>query len=369
MARILRVVKGFRMLILSIIHTFRGLAWAMILLFLIIYVFAIAFTQSTSSFILERIRADNLEGDSWKEDENMLVLWEYCGTMPRSIYTLFMISSEGRSWGDVAHPIGKMSTIWLLVFVVFIGAVHFAVLNVVTGVFCQSAIDAARRDREMAIQSLLENKQTHVNNIKKQFRSLFNNIDGDTSGHISIEEFDQHIHDEKVSGFFVLLDIDTSDAYALFRLLDDDGSGAIDAEEFVEGCLRLQGVARSIDLAKVRHENKFMLRKLASHMAGAEKRSESFMASVECNLVTVQQKVSKMLNVTSMLLRKQMEAAELPSSHSQQMPLVVPLLPESSAEAETPRTLATPFPQVGAGCGLFGPRTVTTLMPFPVQGN
>merc|ERR1712046_392970 len=35
----------------------------------------------------------------------------------------------------------------------------------------------------------------------------------------------------------------------LFKLLDLDGSDEIDAEEFVNGCMRLHGLAKSIDLA------------------------------------------------------------------------------------------------------------------------
>eukprot|EP00927_Polykrikos_kofoidii_P009502 TRINITY_DN1395_c1_g1_i4.p1 TRINITY_DN1395_c1_g1~~TRINITY_DN1395_c1_g1_i4.p1 ORF type:complete len:709 (-),score=81.97 TRINITY_DN1395_c1_g1_i4:10-2136(-) len=377
-ARILRFIKGFRILVISIIYTFRGLSWAMVLLFVIIYVFAIAFTQGTNSFLVSRIRTENLEGNAWQQDESMLSLWHYCGTMPRSIYTLFMISSEGRSWGDVGRPISTMSTVWLLLLMVFIAVIHFAVLNVVTGVFCQSAIDSARRDREMAIQSLLENKQTHVKNIRNQFKTLFDNIDSDSSGHISIAEFKEHINDEKLNGFFVLLDIDTSDTYALFKLLDDDGSGAIDAEEFVDGCLRLQGVARSIDLAKVRHEHKAIFKKLATHLANADKRSRSAMKAMDSNLKALQRQVSTILSLIAIVLRKQQDAVEVGSSDvlkkspSQLLPSVPGSSPridsadtsEGALVREIPlepplRTSAVPCSHLGSGNVSFGSRTVT----------
>mmetsp|Transcript_118861 Transcript_118861/g.222189 ORF Transcript_118861/g.222189 Transcript_118861/m.222189 type:complete len:91 (-) Transcript_118861:130-402(-) len=45
----------------------------------------------------------------------------------------------------------------------------------------------------------------------------------------------------------------------LFKLLDIDGSGAVGIEEFVIGCMRLKGSAKSIDLATLMYENKRMV--------------------------------------------------------------------------------------------------------------
>ena len=40
------------------------------------------------------------------------------------------------------------------------------------------------------------------------------------------------------------------------RVLDADESGEISLEEFVEGCMQLQGPAQSVQLARMRYENK-----------------------------------------------------------------------------------------------------------------
>ena len=52
--------------------------------------------------------------------------------------------------------------------------------------------------------------------------------------------------DEKVSGFFTLMDVVVADACKLFTLLDADSSGSMDANEFVDECLRMQGAAKSL---------------------------------------------------------------------------------------------------------------------------
>ena len=46
------------------------------------------------------------------------------------------------------------------------------------------------------------------------------------------------------------------------RILDADGSGEISFEEFVSGCMQLQGPAQSVQLARMRYENKVMRQEL-----------------------------------------------------------------------------------------------------------
>jgi len=44
------------------------------------------------------------------------------------------------------------------------------------------------------------------------------------------------------------LEIDADDTRLLFKLLDRDDSGVIDVEEFCEGCMRLKGEAKALDV-------------------------------------------------------------------------------------------------------------------------
>ena len=55
------------------------------------------------------------------------------------------------------------------------------------------------------------------------------------------------------------------------RILDADGSGEISFEEFVSGCMQLQGPAQSVQLARMRYENKVMRQELR-HVGGEKLR-------------------------------------------------------------------------------------------------
>merc|ERR1719222_707680 len=76
---------------------------------------------------------------------------------------------------------------------------------------------------------------------------------------ISREEFMSQLEDPDMCQWFTSLDIDPSEARALFLLLDTDESGAIDSEEFMQGCLRLRGPAKAIDLATLMYFNKRLI--------------------------------------------------------------------------------------------------------------
>eukprot|EP00929_Paragymnodinium_shiwhaense_P050583 TRINITY_DN25464_c0_g1_i2.p1 TRINITY_DN25464_c0_g1~~TRINITY_DN25464_c0_g1_i2.p1 ORF type:complete len:619 (+),score=115.88 TRINITY_DN25464_c0_g1_i2:232-2088(+) len=243
-SRLLRFVRALNLLILSILTTMRSLVWATGLMLLVIFTFAIFICQSVAEFM--RV-CGNEECDL---DPDVKKYW---GTLPIASLSLFQMITGGDDWGNMARPLMRISGILLAVLIVFIIFTQFAVLNVVTGVFCQAAVEAAQKDRELMVQSMLNDKEQFMAAISEQFTQMFMNFG---EGELTAETFEEHVNTKAVHEYFAMLELDTSDAWMLFQLLDDDGSGTIDIEEFVDGCLRLKGTARSIDLAKLSNEVK-----------------------------------------------------------------------------------------------------------------
>eukprot|EP00929_Paragymnodinium_shiwhaense_P118108 TRINITY_DN897_c0_g3_i4.p1 TRINITY_DN897_c0_g3~~TRINITY_DN897_c0_g3_i4.p1 ORF type:complete len:594 (-),score=106.66 TRINITY_DN897_c0_g3_i4:406-2187(-) len=183
------------------------------------------------------------------------LLHRYWGSLPKASLSLFQMITGGKDWDDVARPLMDLSGFLLVILIIFIIFSQFAVLNVVTGVFCQAAVESAQRDRELMVQSMVTNKQRFVDALGEQFASMFNQVSR-AEGGLTLEAFEAHMHVKSVREYFALLELDSSDAWMLFKLLDDEGTGIIDVEQFVDGCLRLKGTARSIDLAKLSMEYK-----------------------------------------------------------------------------------------------------------------
>merc|ERR1712151_964721 len=119
------------------------------------------------------------------------MLLYYWGTLPDSMLALFMSISGGISWHDVLKPLRGLSWICLLLFLTYITFTYFAVLNVIIGIFCQSAIESTQSDQEAMVQAFLQNQSKFT----KRFRMLFHTIDNDGSGFITKDEFMSHIAD------------------------------------------------------------------------------------------------------------------------------------------------------------------------------
>merc|ERR1712113_1094215 len=104
--------------------------------------------------------------------------------------------------------------------------------------------------------------KTYMESIKK----LFSDIDSDHSGVITIEEFEGYLKHDQSRAYLESLDIEPTDAWTLFKLLDSDEEGSLDIDEFVHGCLNLKGVAKAIHFAKLEHDNKVNLKMMLTFL-------------------------------------------------------------------------------------------------------
>jgi len=235
--RVVRFFRSLRVLISSILHTLRSVIWALTLLTLIMYTFAILFTYCYTDFVTNN--SDN--------SPDAETLRRYFGSVPLSMLHLFAAISDGISWINMSSPLLEAGWFWLALFLAYIALATFAVLNVVTGVFCQNAIESASLDQEMVIEAQLKSKKMYTD----QVRTLFQIMDEGQQGELSAHAFEEHINEPQVAAYFRALDMDLNHAWKLFTLLDPDSSGTIDLEEFVEGCLKLRGPATRLDMEMV----------------------------------------------------------------------------------------------------------------------
>eukprot|EP00927_Polykrikos_kofoidii_P042163 TRINITY_DN3601_c0_g1_i2.p1 TRINITY_DN3601_c0_g1~~TRINITY_DN3601_c0_g1_i2.p1 ORF type:complete len:723 (-),score=112.52 TRINITY_DN3601_c0_g1_i2:120-2288(-) len=218
--RILRFLDEMRTIVVCVLGAMRSLAWTLLLLAMLIYVVAICLTQVV---IDHRKDADTSES---------LILWY--GSLARTCLTLYESITSGLSWDEAIRPlIGEISPFLGILFTLYIAFTVFALLNVVTGVFVENAMDSAETDkRESTITKICD---------------LFKRTDNDGSGEVTWEEFQTTLQSEDMQDYFKSIDVDISEAKGLYELLDADSSGSIDAVEFVSGCVRLTGPAKAFD--------------------------------------------------------------------------------------------------------------------------
>lgn len=260
LVRLLRFLKALRTLVHSIFVTLRALVWAVILLAMIQYVFAILLTQAAVDHILM------VEEPTGPEHISLKDLQHYWGTMFSSINTLFMSITSGISWETAAVPLADVAGIWQVVYMLYIAFTVFAVLNVMTGVFCQAAIESTQREHDLVMQNVFQEKKEHM----KKLGHLFNKIDENGQGTITLTDLEEHIEDPEVKTYFEALELQVEDVWTFFKLLDEDSGAEVDMEEFLMGCMRLRGNAKSLDLAKLMHSHAFSVKQQADFMVFCE---------------------------------------------------------------------------------------------------
>jgi len=220
-------------------------------MFVFLYMFAIMFTSAASEYITGLQSMMHL---SSQQSASLQSLQLSFGTVMRSMRTLYESVTGGHDWGVTADHLREIHTAWLVMFLFYQFFATFAMMNVVTGVFCNGAIEGAQQDHNEVLAAHVASVDMYV----KQFRALFKQIDTNHSGTISAQELEQHLEDPAVKAYFLSVDIQPHEAETVFALIDKEIDSDIDLEEFILGCVGLRGNARAVDLARMSHESKIM---------------------------------------------------------------------------------------------------------------
>lgn len=232
--RMVRTVKAFRTfwkLIQGIFDSGRTLLWMCIILFAVLYLFAIFATVWIG-------KSDNLKDNP--------IAQEYFGNAGKSAFTLFQIATLD-GWASIARPLMKDSPndAWRICFVFFgtIMVCTMVVLNLVTAVIVQNAFDRAKQDEDVQAKLLNVKRDQDI----LELREIFWEIDEDGSGTLSREEYENALmYNEKVKSKFDILDIAVSERSEIWELLES-GSGEITVDAFAD-CLRaLHGDCKAKD--------------------------------------------------------------------------------------------------------------------------
>merc|ERR1719359_1760283 len=105
-------------------------------------------------------------------------------------------------------PLSDISPLYIGIFLLFICFSIFALLNVVTSVFVDGALAKSQTERDLVVEKEMNQRKAMIHNL----RDLFSEGDSDGSGHITFEEFEQHMKQRDFEAYLSALHLDTSDA-------------------------------------------------------------------------------------------------------------------------------------------------------------
>lgn len=255
--RVMRFFRELRMMVVGIAGSLKNLLWIMLVLCTTFYVFGSAFTSaSTAHLVSEQPPANYTDAD----------LMLSFGTLDRSLISLFMAMSGGDDWSKYYHALQDLPGQYRLLFIFFVIFTVFALVNIVTGIFVESSLAVNTMDQEVVVHDEMDQKKKYLQSLEMVFLEL----DDDETGTISFAEFEKSLKEERVVAYFNALELDVTEARNLFHLLDSDGSNEVTVEEFMQGCFKLQGKSRALDIKIMHQEIKFLTEIVSRHIRNVE---------------------------------------------------------------------------------------------------
>jgi len=154
---------------------------------------------------------------------------------------LFQTVSEGRHWSDLLSPLYKYCSPWFaLGFVLYVLLAILAMMNILTGIFVESAIQTAYHDSQKRVEE-------HI-------RRVFREQGLERGNMITYQELELLLASKTLSTSLVALEITEVQVMELFHLLDQDSDGTLDREGFIEGLLKFSGNLKATDFAAFMYE-------------------------------------------------------------------------------------------------------------------
>jgi len=231
--RLLRLLRALRLLpmlrvvwrlIYGLLTSTNTMLSTMALIVLMLYMFG--------CLGLELITKDaSIQGDP----ELQKLVQEYFPGLYGSMVTLLQFVTLD-SVSGIYGPLVRSKPALLLYFLPILLIVSISLMNMVTAVLVEGALSQANNDREARKHFLV----TKIKEMTPVYKELFRNLDENGNGVVTVGEL-INVTDDDIPDPFkkALADFKLESMVELFEVLDGDTSGHITEDEFIDGLLNL----------------------------------------------------------------------------------------------------------------------------------
>jgi hypothetical protein len=213
------------------------------MMFIMFYIFGLVFTQGASAYVWQEDRNDM---DPAKIDS---LLFDF-GSVEKSMFTLFKAATGGDDWAMYFSVIKETGVMYSTVYLFFIVFNNIAFMNILTALFVENASKLAQPDRDAIVMAQRENLKKEVAELKR----ITSQVDKDSSGNITEEEFDNHMNSKgsALRSYLEFKGVDRKDAKTFFQMLSyQSHDGKVHVESFIIGAMKIKGAASSLDIQAV----------------------------------------------------------------------------------------------------------------------
>lgn len=242
LARAVRLLVAFKtlwMLVRGLLSSTSTILYTFLLMFILVYVWACLGVEIITTHA------------NYGEDEDFTAaVDEFFPSLPATMLTLVQfIFMDGVS--DVYLPLVYSDPRLLLYFMMFLLGVSVALMNLVTAVIVEGAIEQAANDKE--VQEAYENEKKKK--LLAEVKGMFLELDEDGSGNLSREEIEDAPFEVQESLVRLLDKEDYSEVVdVLHTLCDLDDPDGISVDEFCQAVFKLLFSKQPVELFQIQKD-------------------------------------------------------------------------------------------------------------------
>merc|ERR1712232_73961 len=168
------------------------------------------------------------------------------GSVQTSMLTLYKATTGGDDWSLSYNAISSTGWVASMVYLLFLAFWHFALVNIITGIFVETALEKLAPDREAIALS----HHTEMELVAEELRSLWRQVAETDDGYLSLSDLHRGIRGTKIPYQLEILGLSVDNVTQFFYVLlrNSPEEGKVRISNFVHGCMRLKGPASSYDL-------------------------------------------------------------------------------------------------------------------------
>lgn len=246
--RILKVVRHIgplRALVRSTMNILQHIGWAVVLIMLVVYIMAMIYTDAATTYVAEILKPQGLS----VQDVHPSLSY-FCTGLVMSCHTMWWTITGGINYAEATNALLQIEAgwFWVLMFDVYVAFMMLGLLNVMTGIVCEKAIEFTEREKEweLANSSL---SRVEAAEALKRLQIEMSGLEANSPA-----AFDRLMEDPWFSRFIASIECHKNEVgKGLFnQLFDPNGAREVNLDEFVEACLKLKWPAKALDMAAVR---------------------------------------------------------------------------------------------------------------------
>jgi len=258
-------LKELKLVIRGMVGSWASIAWSVACLVLIIYVYAVW----TTTLIGFREGNDEMKIYSSGWDNQDLF-----GSMGRSMYTLIQVVTLDDWCTGIVRYVAVEQWYMIYFFLSFLSLTTYGIMNVIVSIIVEQTLETSSRSETRKGASEARQQKEQIDSI----REVFMLCDADSNGDLTMLEFTEGVaEDTEVQWRLRQLELPQEDVTRLFQVIDGDGCRTLSLQEFMDGCTKLKGNAKSRDLLALQQQAYNMAEKMDK--LGYELRGSELMLS------------------------------------------------------------------------------------------